>query len=381
MKNAKDLLSAYKANTCTEEEKQFVEKWFLLNGAGRISDLSDDDFLRADNEMWAKVSQNKENHIPVQRKLFRTISIAASILLVMGISVYHFLSKPSPNTEQVLVNDIAPGGDKAVLTLADGRKISLTDAGNGEVVLQHGIRVVKDTAGRVSYKSSAAESKIDLPLRYNSISTPNGGKYEVFLPDGTIVSLNAGTTITFPTSFDGLKERKVKLNGEAYFQVAHNKSVPFKVELNTHEIEVLGTRFNANNYADEPAVITTLLEGSIKIFAAHGPSNMKKSNVTLIPGQQALLMNGKLIVKDVDAKSSIDWKYNIFSFNEATLEEAMRQIARWYDVKVEYKGKIPKEHITGYISRDVQLSKTMLMLKEISDMKYTLNGKKLTISF
>ncbi|MEQ7801014.1 FecR domain-containing protein [Pedobacter sp. ASV1-7] len=374
MKNAKELLSAYKAGHCTEEEKQQVEKWFLLNGAGKISDLSDRDFLYAENDMWSMIQQNKVVAAPVRKKLYARISIAASILVVMSFSAYHFLLKPDRITEQFPVNDIAPGGNKAVLTLANGKKISLTDADNGELVQQQGIKVIKDTAGRVIYEMVASAKNTDLPIRYNTISTPNGGRYEVLLPDGSRVFLNAATTITFPTSFYRQKERKVTLSGEAYFEVAHNKSVPFKVEMNSQQIEVLGTHFNANNYEDEPSVRTTLLQGSVKVLTSGG-------QVILQPEQQALLINGKLNVKKVDAQSFIDWKNNIFSFNDADIQAVMRQLSRWYDVKVEYKGKIPKEHITGYISRDVPISKTFLMLEEISDMKYTLNDKKIIVSF
>ncbi|SMD15338.1 FecR family protein [Pedobacter nyackensis] len=382
MKNAKEILSAYKAGTCTEEEKKLIEKWFLLNGAGINSDLSDRDFLHAGDDMWEMISQNKgETLVPVRRNLFVRISIAASILLVMSFSAYYFLSSSSKNANQQLVNNVVPGGNKAVLTLADGRKISLTDAGNGEVVVQQGLRIVKDTTGRVVYELPASEESIGLPVKYNTIATPNGGKYEVLLPDGSKVFLNAATTITFPTSFAGLKERKVKLNGEAYFEVVHNKSVPFKVEMNTQEIEVLGTRFNANNYADEPSVRTTLLEGAVKVFVSGGLSKEKGPNVILKPGQQAQLMKGNLNVKEVNAQTFVDWKDNVFSFYETELEEAMRQLSRWYDVKIEYKGKIPREHITGYIPRAVPISKAFLMLEEVSDMKYSLEGKKVIVSF
>lgn len=374
MKNAKELLSAYKSGHCTKEEKQQVERWFLLNGAGKISDLSERDFLHAENDMWEMIQQNKIVTVPVRKKLYARISIAASILLVISFSTYHFLSKPDKIIEQSLVNDIAPGGNKAVLTLANGKKISLTDADNGELFEQQGIKVIKDTAGRVIYEMAAAGKHVDSPISYNTISTPNGGKYEILLPDGSRVFLNAATTITFPTSFDRQKERKVTLRGEAYFEVAHIKSMPFKVEMNSQQIEVLGTHFNANNYEDEPSVRTTLLQGSVKVQVSGG-------QVILQPEQQALLINGKLNVKKVDAQSFIDWKNNIFSFNDADIEAVMRQLSRWYDVKVEYKGKIPKEHITGYISRDVPISKTFLMLEEISDMKYTLNDKKIIVSF
>lgn len=373
MKNAKEILSAYRAGLCTKEEKQLLEKWFLLNGAGKMSDLSDKDFLHAENDMWEMIQQNKAV-ATVRKKLFARISIAAAILLVMGFSAYHFLSKPVEIAEQLLANDIAPGGNKAFLTLANGKKISLTDADNGELVQQQGIKVIKDTSGRVIYEVASTGKNVNAPISYNTISTPNGGKYEVLLPDGSRVFLNAATTITFPTSFDRQKERKVTLSGEAYFEVAHDKSVPFKVEMNSQQIEVLGTHFNANNYEDEPSVRTTLLQGSVKVLTSGG-------QVILQPEQQALLINGKLNVKKVDAQSFIDWKNNIFSFNDADIETVMRQLARWYDVKVEYKGKIPKEHITGYISRDVPISKTFLMLEEISDMKYSLKDKKITVSF
>lgn len=381
MKNAKDLLSDYKAGNCTPEEKELVEKWFLLHGAGKSSDLSDQDFLHAEQDMWKVIAANKEKiEAPVQRNLFVRMAVAASVLLVLSFSAYHFFSG-SPKADQELVSDIAPGGNKAILTLADGRKISLTDVDNGEVSIQQGIRIIKDTAGRVVYELPAQDETSGLPLKYNTISTPNGGRYEVLLPDGSRVFLNAATSITFPTSFSGLKERKVKLNGEAYFEVVHNKTHPFKVEMNTQEIEVLGTRFNANNYSDEPLVRTTLLEGSVKVFVSDGKTDDEQPNVILKPGQQAQLQNGRLLTKEVNAQSFVDWKDNIFSFTEMGIDEVMRQLARWYDVKVEYEGKIPKEHITGNVSRALPISKAFLMLEEVSDMKYTLKGKKIIVSF
>ncbi len=277
------------------------------------------------------------------------------------------LTNPIP-----LKNDIVPGTNKAVLTLADGSTILLDDIANGVIASQGSSKVIKTSSGTLTYQqaikntsgvtpSPARGGEGSGPLT-NTMSTPRGGQYQLTLPDGTKVWLNAESSITYPTAFIG-KERSVSIKGEVYFQVAKDKSKPFKVKSQNEEILVLGTEFNINAYTNEPAKVITLVEGSIKV-----------NTTVLKPGNS--YSEGKIYSANIQQVTA--WKNGIFNFNNADIQTIMRQLSRWYDVEVQYEGKTPERRFKGEIGRDLNLSDVLDGLKS-ADVRFRINGKKIIV--
>lgn len=300
-------------------------------------------------------------------------AVAASIILVMGIGAYFFVDEHTAS-RQIAKADFVPGGNKAVLTLDNGSTIILDNAKNGTLASQGDIAVNKIQDGEISYdasKSGQAESG-SLPA-YNTISTPKGGQYHVVLADGSKVWINAASSISFPTAFNG-KERQVKITGEVYFEVAKNKTKPFLVKAGNQLVEVLGTHFNINSYTDEPDIKTTLLEGAVKIRQLNtGFSALLK------PGQQAVnKLSAPIVVQDADMEQAIAWKNGLFQINDANIEVIMRQASRWYDVEVEFEGKIPHRQFSGKIKRDVKASEFLQMLTYFN-VHFTIEGRKIIV--
>ncbi len=323
-------------------------------------------------------SRRKSSKIPVVS--LKWISIAASFFLI-AFSAYFFLYNTPSNSvsvvekssKQPLINDFVPGEDKAVLTLADGSVVILDDASNGNIASQGAVQIQKVHDGKLQYQAGGEE----LETVYNSVSTPKGGKFQLTLSDGTKVWLNSSSSLKFPVVFNG-NERKVELHGEGYFEVAENKQKPFKVDVaGRGEVEVLGTHFNVNAYADEASLNTTLLEGSVKVKVGS-----KSKPLMLAPGQQARIFpNGELkTTSDVNLEEVVAWKNGKFHFGESTdMETVMRQIGRWYDVEVEYSGNFSGKHLGGTISRDVNASKVFQMLELTGIAKFRIVGKKVLV--
>ena len=266
-------------------------------------------------------------------------------------------------------HDVAPGGNRAVLTLANGSQIILDSAANGNLAQQGNTKIVKLDSGQLAYNSLNERSD---DVLYNTISTPRGGQYQIVLADGSKVWLNAASSLKFPTAFTG-KERKVELTGEGYFEVAKNARMPFRVAVTGMTVEVLGTHFNINAYIDESTIKTTLLEGSVKVA---------KSDRQLVikPGQQAeLTPNAEFIIHNsIDVDEVMAWKNGLFNFNKADIKEIMRQAARWYDVDVVYEGNISGEKYIGKVARNTNLSEMMKIL-ELNGVKYRIDGRKITV--
>jgi transmembrane sensor len=273
--------------------------------------------------------------------------------------------------------DKQPGSNKAVLTLADGSNIALDSVHTGSLMRQGNAQVLKLADGRLGYK--VLEGNSPGTVAYNILSTPKGGQYRLTLPDGSQVWLNAASSIRYPTAFTG-PDREVEITGEAYLEIAKDPAMPFRVQTvnrlgdaDPMTIEVLGTHFNVNAYSDEDAVRTTLLEGSVKI---------KKGNKSglLRPGQQAQLQpTGEFRwIPEVDVEQVTAWKNGVFEFDGEQLPVIMRQIARWYDVEVEYEGKVPTEPFTGRVSRNTSLSGVLKILK-LSDIEVTINNNKIIV--
>ena len=271
------------------------------------------------------------------------------------------------------VNDIRPGGNRAVLTLANGKKIGLTDAKNTELAKESGISITKTADGQLIYKISE-ETPAENKESYNSIETPKGGQYELQLSDGTKVWLNAASSLKYPSGFGLAKERKVELTGEAYFEVASNKAVPFIVYQHNQVIEVLGTHFNINSYADEPVIRTTLLEGSIKLSQTGG------ARATILkPGQQAVLHDRQLKIKEVDPMESIGWKNGEFLFKDEDFHATMRKIARWYDVEIIYDASAPQDFIGGSLRRR-SISAALTLIELTGKVHFKIEGRRVTVT-
>ncbi|RYG02646.1 MAG: DUF4974 domain-containing protein, partial [Chitinophagaceae bacterium] len=308
---------------------------------------------------------------------WKRLATAAIITLIIGLSVFYYQTerKPIVKTQTQIANDIKPGGNRATLTLANGKVITLDDASNGKLAEQNGIVITKTKDGQLSY---AASSKAGLTPEFNTIVTPKGGQYQIHLPDGSKVWLNAASSLKYPTHFTG-NERKVTLTGEAYFEVAKassSKNMPFVVSTGAQTVTVLGTHFNINAYNDDYAYQTTLLEGSVKInyiIKDYGKT------VTLNPGEQSNVDGEGLSVKTVNAADAIAWKNGFFLFKDADLKMVMKSISRWYDIEVEYDGQLPNTMFSGEIHRNLTLNQVFEILS-FYKVHFKVEGKRIIVS-
>jgi transmembrane sensor len=311
------------------------------------------------------------------RRLFTITRVAAVLLLLVAGALYlHNRLKHSQtpiaahNTDTPrIARDIAPGTDGAILTLADGRKIVLDSVQNGELPIQGNTKILKQ-GGRLAYMPQGNAGK---EVLYNTMNIPRGKQYQLILPDGSHVWLNAASSIRYPAAFTG-KERKVEITGEAYFEVAKNTARPFRVKIGEAEVEVLGTHFNIMAYEEEATVRTTLLEGAVKVTRAHASHLLR-------PGQEAELNKtdeGITVIDDAPVSEAVAWKNGLFFFNRASLSTVMRQIARWYDVQIVYEGEIPDMEFGGKISRHSNVSEVLKIL-ELSKVHFRIEGKKIVV--
>ena len=318
----------------------------------------------------------------VKRRWMR-VAAAASVLLVLGVAAYWLIRtrETKPGTTTIATTkDISPGGNKAILILADNSTIVLDSAANGKLAQQGTAIVTKSNDGQLAYSLPNKRGGTAEPL-YNTLRTPRGGQYQLVLPDGSKVWLNAASSITYPTAFPG-KERKITIDGEAYLEVVHNAAKPFKVEANGTEVEVLGTHFNVHAYNDEPAEKITLIEGRVKAGRRQKAEGRDES-VILKPGEQAIVSQSSqasqsIPVQTVDIEEVLAWKNGLFNFANADIESIMKQIERWYDVEVVYEGPRPEGHFRGKIPRNVMASE-MLKIIEASGVHFRIENKKIII--
>lgn len=387
------LIEKYHDGTATTEEKLLLNEWyhsFNDSEAELIVTENETEQQLADrikNRLLETIRHEYELEVTKRRRIWQIPAAAATvILIILSIETYFMFSSKSPKQEIVkttptkpqLKNDIAPGGNKAILTLADGSTIVLDSASNGTISQQGNIKVQKLNNGLLAYTINGKQVTESDEAFYNTISTPRGGQYQVTLADGTKVWLNAASSIRFPVLFKG-KERKVEITGEAYFEVAKNKAMPFKVKANSSEIEVLGTHFNVNSYDDEASIKTTLLEGKVKVSVPAIAGN--QSSKFLLPGQQAgINKEGKINVMDnADTEEAVAWMNGHFQFKSADLKMILRQISRWYDVDVEYKGNA-NLHFTGQLTRNENVSKVFEKLVLTGEVHFKIDGKRIIVS-
>ncbi len=317
--------------------------------------------------------------------IWRRIAAAIFILAAGGLA-FQFLVKQDPSkkyTTQAPLKqtDVLPGSNKALLTLANGRAIRLTDSGKGKLAAQGNVNILNTGQGLLSYQVDPDAGKVqnESRLQYNTLTTPRGGQFQLTLADGTRVWLNAASAIRYPIAFLGNK-RVVEISGEAFFEVAKDPSKPFLVKRGDLKIKVLGTAFNVNAYENESALKVTLLEGSVKV-AKHG-----RHSAILKPGQQAIIDTSSTekalkLIAHADVEKVVAWKDGLFVFHNDDLGHIMRKLGRWYDVEVNYENNnIISSHLTGAIRRQVPLSEVLKMLELAGGAHFKIAGRKIIVS-
>lgn len=373
----------------SEEERAELLAWCVENPANqRLYDRCHDEDALVQSlsnpapvdpqVIWNQISVNvsfRREPILYRLRPFRNIAAAIFLLLFTGATWYMVRSRNKPNSTPtnfpiVIKSDVVPGGSKALLTLADGSSLPLDSAHNGQLALQGKVRVLNQD-GNLSYAANGQDGKMVL----NTMTTPRGGQYRLVLPDGSRVWLNAASSLRYPTAFTG-KTREVELAGEAYFEIAKDKNKPFTVKTTNTAIEVLGTSFNVNAYPDEPDQRTTLVDGNVKV------SNKENKSAFLQPGQQAVtgqLPEGLMILNNTDLEATLAWKNGYFLYKKAHIQTIMRQIARWYDVDIEYTSPVDDLFYTK-IPRNATVSAVFEALQAAGGVHFTFEGRKIIVS-
>jgi transmembrane sensor len=364
----RELYALYTESKATEAE---LAEFFALSSEPANEGIFRELFAGTWDELQKADPRNRQIR-PLSRipRWVRT-SAAAAIFIGIGAGIY-FISKPKPNSpseiSKTTITDIAPGSNKAVLTLANGSRIILDSAAIGTLAQQGKTKITKIDNGKLTYNSS---NEKPTELTYNILSTPRGGQYQLTLPDGTKAWLNAASSITYPTAFNSNK-REVSITGEVYFEVKHDMKKPFSVKVAGIEVQDIGTHFNINAYSDELEIKTTLLEGKVNVLASN-------NNHFLSPGQQASVANAKVtILNNVDIQRVIAWQQGRFEFNQTQLPVILRQISRWYDVDIKMEGPVTTETFGGGISRNLPLS-DILKLLEANGLQFRLENKTLFV--
>jgi transmembrane sensor len=369
----RELLERFNAGLASEKEQAQVNHAFNQFSESSDTHFSDEDVDHLRHEIWAKLPIKS---VPKVGRLWPKVAVAASLFAILGLSLYFYNSKFPDKVElaNVKQTDINPAGNKAYLTLSNGDRIALDGATKGNIATQSNVQVTKTADGQLIYTVSKNISRSNTPLEYNTIETPNGGRYEIVLPDGTHIWMNAASSLKYPASFASLKERRVELQGEAYFQVAKDKQHPFIVRTPLQEVKVLGTHFNINSYVDEPETKTTLLEGSVNVY------NLTSKNSKLLsPGQQAIVYGNNLKVGDADVDQAVSWKNGDFVFVGEDLKAVMRQVARWYDVEIEYQGNVNASGIVSTFPRTKELSKLLKALEINLGIHFKVEGRRVLV--
>lgn len=392
MKVAKNVI-CYLIKVFSIGKSNYEEKHRLFSGEAKKNEelrkeyihelissyVPDEEVLSVDWEHLYRNILEEKNRVILQTKVRKMIwhrwAVAASLLLLMGIGYYFLI--PTRKEEKKLsvvgepkTNDIAaPNKINATLTLSNGQKVILDSTGNRTLAMQGSVRIVKLANGQIVYQGSDKEAL------YNTINNPTGSKVvNLTLADGSKVWLNTASSLRFPTAFTG-NERTVEINGEAYFEVAHNSAMPFIVYKGNTSIKVLGTHFNVNAYDDENSLNVTLLEGGVSVKN----NNTQRSQV-ITPGEQAKIgKDGEIkIVKSVDINQVMAWKNGLFSFKDADIEEIMREVSRWYNINVVYENHI-SERFYADVSRSTNISILLKMLETTKAVQFEIEGNTIIV--
>jgi hypothetical protein len=387
------LFKKYLNNSCSLEETQRLMSYFQLDENQEVLkdliievlEIQDERYetdpaiagvlAKVDRDLFAQIQESAQT-VPKGKnktlKLWLQIAAVAAVLAVVYIGIYFFNHQPEKvaTVPTITAHDIKPGDFGATLTLANGRKISLANASKGEIGRESGIVITKSGDGKLVYEIGEKTSD---PNASNTLSTARGETYQVRLPDGTLVYLNAASSLTYAASLIENGKRVVNLSGEGYFEVAKDKQHPFIVKTDRQEVEVLGTHFNISSYADDEVEKTTLLEGSVKLSAS---GNAK----VLRPGQQAKLVAGKIQIGETDTDLAVAWKNNEFVVESEHIETIMKMISRWYNLEVVYVGEKTTQRFSGKVSRFDKLSKVLEIVESTGEAHFDVKGRTVYVS-
>ena len=378
------LITRQWSGALTPAEAQELEKWAEEAPQNRrlLNKMSNEEaLLEKELRLWKEIdpAQGFANWVSQRQtrrraRIFRLTGWSAAACLLATVAVMGLRRSSQSNSPAPVIPAVAstvpPGRNTATLTLANGKRILLDSAGTGELERQGNAKLVKVDNGTIAYSVTGA--KEEGAVTYNTLATPRAAQFKLQLPDGTQVWLNNASSIRYPSSFSG-STRTVELTGQAYFDVAKDANRPFLVKAGTLSVDVLGTRFDLSAYSDEPEVLTTLVQGKIKV-----ERNGQRS--VLEPGQQvAATGDGGWKVKSVNTEAVTAWRDGLFNFDNADLHTVLRQLARWYDLEVEFHGAIPEKRLQGQMQRSLTLNQVLEILKD-KDVQFILQGRKLIVS-
>lgn len=373
------LSERWLSGTITKAEQQEYDSWYGSFSDHEVHDFTEEELAKLQKKLYYSIKEQEAfggAYLDNGRfkRLKRVFLVAASISFFVLSSIYLYtdIFRSSVNNEATALSEILPGKDQATLVLGNGMVFNLDSLSNGEILEEAGVRIAKTDDGELVY-SILDPSANNNAVVMNTVSTPRGGQYRISLPDGSQVWLNAASSLTFPSVFIG-ESRTVELNGEAYFEVAENARLPFKVITETEEVEVLGTHFNVNSYKEEGVSSVALLEGKVKVSVPSRDSRI------LTPGQQTLVSTGSIKVYPVDLSESIAWKNGEFMFNNESLKSVMQKIARWYDIEVIVAPELEHISIWGSVSRYEHLGKVLKII-ELTDenIKFKVDGRRVSV--
>lgn len=401
-KEVKDLLDQYNQGNLISEDRSRLDSWYIYQSAKNADEMPAAEVQEMIGRLKAALPLEHAASSQTHKLWLRTVVAAAAALasITLGIWLYNASTMngrhPEFSSRSPLANDIAPGKQGATLVLANGKSIRLSDAVNGKIANEAGIKIIKTGDGELIYDIQANTTQnpeLTAEAGYNTLSTAKGETYQLRLPDGSKVWLNAASSLSYSPVLSKNGLRKVKLHGEAYFEVAKvmmkvqgtkhiEKRMPFIVESNRQQVEVLGTHFNINAYSDEKEVKTTLLEGSVRVTASSLQKNVNRNadKVTLLPDQQSVLSgSGELTVAQVDVQEAIAWKQGKFRFENANLETVLREMSRWYNVEIVYTNGVPERRFTGDIDRNLSAAEALSIL-QFTKVKFNIKGQQIIVT-
>jgi transmembrane sensor len=370
------LVQKYLDGTATAQERELLDAWYRSQQQKtKIWEAeSPDEETLVKNEMFDVICKSIFHHRFRRRtpNFYRYVAAASIIVAILFTSLFLYKSSQIISSDSMAIERvvIAPGTNGAILTLADGKEIKFATHASVDMNNSNLAAIFNYSDGLLRYKN--IHRPISDRFVYNTLTTPHGNKFTIVLSDGTKVFMNAGSTLQYPEVFNS-SERLVKLTGEAYFEVVHNSKSPFRVQVKNQIIEDIGTSFNVSAYNDEPVAIVTLVEGSVKV-------KNNENEVVLIPGQKALTSDESrtISVKPANFESELAWRNDLFHFEDVQLSVVLRQIARWYNLEIEYEGTIPTKMINGEIYRNMNGSQILIILKNLG-VNFKLDGNRLII--